>query len=249
MNLHFLSLLAAEFEDLLKYGKEKLQQHLRTSFTSIAIHMNSPIEDLFGSLLDYLNGIEVDIYSIVSRFFDALFPHIYKTHINPSVSRLDARYRDCLSNQASMIMPFGYAPEELAEVLERSLTVARMFLRAVNLGVEVMNSTENMDLTPKCTRALMKMRYCGQCQSLIGVPACQGFCFNVVKGCLANFMDLDLYWKDYVSAVVDLVRVSMTAEFDLQAAMYTLDQRVRAAINRAIEDKAPIVQAVSSLFH
>ncbi|XP_054770855.2 glypican-5-like [Lytechinus pictus] len=205
--------------------------------------MNSPIEDLFGSLLDYLHGMDINIEHTVSRFFDTLFPHIYTSHINSKVTRLDSRYRDCLSNQASVIMPFGFAHRDLARMLEKSLKVARMFLGTVNLGLEVLNSTENMDLTRRCTRALMQMRYCGQCQSLVGVPACQGFCFNVIKGCLANFMDLDLYWREYVAVVVDLVRVSMTAEYDLHSAMYYLDQKVMAAINRAIEDKDSIMQA------
>ncbi|NP_001138966.1 glypican-5 precursor [Strongylocentrotus purpuratus] len=232
-----------EFEDLLQYGKERIQQHFRTLYTSIAIHMNSPIEDLFGSLMDYLHGMDVNVEHAVSRFFDTLFPHIYTSHINSKVTRLDSRYRDCLSNQASVIMPFGFAHRDLARILEKSLKVARMFLGTVNLGLEVLNSTENMPLTRRCTRALMQMRYCGQCQSLVGVPACQGFCFNVMKGCLANFMDLDLYWREYVAVVVDLVRVSMTAEYDLHSAMYTLDQKVMAAITRAIEDKDSIMQA------
>ncbi|XP_071492128.1 glypican-5-like [Diadema antillarum] len=232
-----------EFEELLQYGKERIQQHFRQSYTRIAVQMNSPIEDLFGTVLDYLHGMEVDIEATVARFFNTLFPHIYTSHINPTVTRLNPAYRDCLSNRASVIMPFGYAHRELSQVLEKSLTVARMFLSAVNLGLEVMNSTVNMAVTGKCERALMKMRYCGQCQSLVGVPACQGYCFNVIKGCLANFMDLDLYWREYVARVVDLVRVGMTAEYDLQQTMFSLNERVKAAIDRAVEDKDYIIQA------
>ena len=44
-----------------------------------------------------------------------------------------------------------------------------------------------------CARALMTMTYCGPCGGVTS-RACNAYCLNVVKGCLAEQTDLDQDW-------------------------------------------------------
>ncbi|KAI8514278.1 Glypican-4, partial [Branchiostoma belcheri] len=57
--------------------------------------------------------------------------------------------------------------------------------------------------TTECGRALMKMMYCPYCQNMPEVMACNNFCLNVMKGCLANQADLDLEWNNYIGCLAN----------------------------------------------
>lgn len=52
--------------------------------------------------------------------------------------------------------------------------------------------------TPQGTRALLKMMYCPHCRGLVSVKPCYNYCFNVMRGCLANQGDLDAEWNIFM---------------------------------------------------
>lgn len=52
--------------------------------------------------------------------------------------------------------------------------------------------------TPQGTQALLKMMYCPHCRGLISVKPCYNYCFNVMRGCLANQGDLDTEWNIFM---------------------------------------------------
>lgn len=205
--------------------------------------MHRSVELLFIDLQAYLQGHNINIDRSLEDFFDELFPHAYSAYMN--VGRLNNIYIRCLANERTVISPFGREDNILSNDLQNSLKVTRALLQSMKLGLEVLNSTEHMPLTTKCKQVLTKMKYCPFCQGLPYTMPCHGFCLNVMKGCLANFMDLDIYWTEYVSSVVDLIRQSMSVNFDLQHLMHSLDSRINRAIDYAIAHKDRITHDVS----
>ena len=120
-------------------------------------------------------------------------------------------------------------------MLYNSVETSRIILRALGQGRHVLNATINMALGKKCSRSLLEMKYCGVCEGQLDVPPCRSYCLNVVKGCLANFMDLDATWNTYVTSVIDLIRHSMMKDNDLQQAMNSLEYLFNDAIKYALE--------------
>lgn len=56
--------------------------------------------------------------------------------------------------------------------------------------------------TPQGTRALLKMMYCPHCRGLVSVKPCYNYCFNVMRGCLANQGDLDAEWNIFMGKAI-----------------------------------------------
>ncbi len=70
-----------------------------------------------------------------------------------------------------------------------------------------------------CARALMKMTYCAPCGG-VTVRACNAYCLNVVKGCLAEQTDLDQDWTALAGMCVhsQLQRDGRSTQGDILAA-------------------------------
>ncbi|XP_022088030.1 glypican-5-like [Acanthaster planci] len=235
-----------EFEELLGYGEAKVQQNFRIMYVAIALDLDNDIRHLFSDLRSHLNGKEVKIQRSVRNFFDELFPLLY-SQIDKSAGRLDALFSSCLSAKRAIIQPFGDVPRQMATLLYHSVETSRLLLRAVEQGQQVLNATFSMALGKKCGRSLLEMRHCGLCQGQLEARPCRSYCLNVVKGCLANFMDLDTFWDQYVTAVIDLIRHSMMRDNDLQQAMNSLEYLFKDAINYAFENEGDITYEVHRL--
>lgn len=52
--------------------------------------------------------------------------------------------------------------------------------------------------TPQGVQALLKMMYCPHCRGLVAVKPCYNYCFNVMRGCLANQGELDTEWNNFI---------------------------------------------------
>lgn len=164
------------------------------------------IDQLYGSLAEFLKGGDVDPAEVVSTFFDGLFPLVYHHSINPKLTDFDDDYKECLRATQDEVRPFGDEPPRIAVQVARAFQAARTFLQALHLGVEVLNSTEHLELAGDCRRSLTRLLYCPLCQGLVsGARACNGYCANVVRGCLANAAELDQPWNDYVTSLQLLV--------------------------------------------
>ncbi|KAL6480921.1 hypothetical protein MHYP_G00090010 [Metynnis hypsauchen] len=58
----------------------------------------------------------------------------------------------------------------------------RVLLQALHLGVEVINTTDHLQLSRECRKALLRMSYCPHCQALTSSKPCMGYCLNVLRG-------------------------------------------------------------------
>ena len=61
-----------------------------------------------------------------------------------------------------------------------------------------MNVVLQLEMTSSCKVAVTKMRYCPYCSGVPYIKPCSNYCMNVMKGCLANYADLNQEWNTYI---------------------------------------------------
>lgn len=152
------------FEVLLKQGENYTNAFLRASYQKMADRAAETVGELFTDVGLFLLGSEADVGGFVQRFFDGLLPLVYGHLIDPGAGDLSPLYAECVRSTSRDIRAFGAAPELLADQITRSGVSGRLLLEALHLGIEVVNTTDHLQLSRECRRALLKMHYCPHCQ-------------------------------------------------------------------------------------
>lgn len=205
-----------------------------------------PLSQLFADLLAYMSGQDVDLEDRVRSFFDSLFPlAFHHSTINPQHQKeFTDTYKDCLRDSQQEIRPFGELPDVIVLHVTRSFEAARTFLEALQVGVEVLNTTEHMDYGSECHAVLVRQTYCSHCQGLPEAKPCTGLCLNVMRGCLSSVSELDSAWSEYVSAVERLTS-GMVGTYNIEHVLSTLDTKVSETIMYVMENIPEITKRVS----
>ncbi|XP_019398592.1 PREDICTED: glypican-5-like [Crocodylus porosus] len=217
------------FESLLRFAENHTTSLFETAYRAMAKEAVEPVKELFTDLSLYILGAETTVESAVLRFFDSLFPLVYSRLINPGITDLSEDYTECLRLTRQDINPFGHYSKDMVTELSKSLWASRMLSQALNMGTEVINTTEHAALTKECSKALVKMQYCPHCQGLTLIRPCVGYCLNVMRGCLASVSELDRQWREYISTLEYLMN-EMAGSHDLELALL----RIRNSVNEAI---------------
>ncbi|CAM5139010.1 unnamed protein product [Eretmochelys imbricata] len=217
------------FESLLRFAENHTTSLFETAYRAMAKEAVEPVKELFTDLSLYILGAETTVENAVLRFFDSLFPLVYSRLINPGIIDLSEEYTECLRLTRQDINPFGRYSNEVVTELSKSLWASRMLNQALNMGIEVINTTEHAAITKECSKALVKMQYCPHCQGLTLIRPCVGYCLNVMRGCLASVSELDTQWREYISALEYLTN-EMAGSHDLELALLG----IRNSINEAI---------------
>ncbi|XP_038273641.1 glypican-5-like isoform X3 [Dermochelys coriacea] len=217
------------FESLLRFAENHTTSLFETAYRAMAKEAAEPVKELFTDLSLYILGAETTVENAVLRFFDSLFPLVYSRLINPGIIDLSEEYTECLRLTRQDINPFGRYSKEVVTELSKSLWASRMLNQALNMGIEVINTTEHAAITKECSKALVKMQYCPHCQGLTLIRPCVGYCLNVMRGCLASVSELDTQWREYISALEYLTN-EMAGSHDLELALLG----IRNSINEAI---------------
>lgn len=137
---------------------------LQESYRNMADQAEVPVRELFTDIGLFLLGSELNVDDLVQRFFDALFPLVYNHLIYPGLSDISPGYAECVRSSSRDVRPFGGAPGILADQITRSGVSGKLLLQALHLGIEVINTTDHLQLSRECRRALLKMHYCPHCQ-------------------------------------------------------------------------------------
>uniref|UniRef100_A0A8C3I2M0 Glypican-5 n=1 Tax=Chrysemys picta bellii TaxID=8478 RepID=A0A8C3I2M0_CHRPI len=217
------------FESLLRFAENHTTSLFESAYRTMAKEAAEPVKELFTDLSLYILGAETTVENAVLRFFDSLFPLVYSRLINPGIIDLSEEYTECLRLTRQDINPFGRYSKEVVTELSKSLWASRMLNQALNMGIEVINTTEHAALTKECSKALVKMQYCPHCQGLTLIRPCVGYCLNVMRGCLASVSELDTQWREYISTLEYLTN-EMAGSHDLELALLG----IRNSINEAI---------------
>ncbi|NWU22520.1 GPC5 protein, partial [Dyaphorophyia castanea] len=220
------------FESLLRFAENRTSSLFETAYRPMAKEAAEPVKELFTDISLYILGAETSVESAVLRFFDSLFPLVYSRLINPGITDLPEDYTECLRLTRQDINPFGHYSKSMAAGLSRALWASRMLSRALRLGSEVLNATEQAALSRECGRALVRMQYCPHCQGLTLIRPCVGYCLNVMRGCLASVAELDVPWREFV-ATLEYLAEELAASHDLELALSGIWSSVNEAVLHA----------------
>ncbi|XP_058484505.1 glypican-5a isoform X2 [Solea solea] len=234
------------FEVLMWQAENHTNAVLQGLHRSVADRTAGPVRELFTDISLFLLGSELSVDELVQRFFDALFPLVYHHLANPALGEPSPGYAECVRSSRRDVRPFGAAPGVLADQIARSGVSGKLLLQALHLGIEVINTTDHLQLSRECRRALLKMHYCPHCQGLTESKPCMGYCLNVMRGCLASLAEIDVHWREFVGSLEGL-SARMQGPQDLEQVLLGVHTLIRDAVGHAQKNGARLLAQVHRL--
>ncbi|CAG0906422.1 unnamed protein product, partial [Cyprideis torosa] len=175
---------------------------------------------------NYREG-EPSLEDVLDDFFRSLYQQIFV--LMNSHYTFDEGYLRCAASFMSELQPFGDTPKKLKNTLIRSFVATRSFSKALGAGAQVAEQLLKVQLESSCAHALMRLTYCPACQGHGGVPACHGFCVNVLQGCLAFHALANEQWNDYTASMSSIYE-RLVGSFNLQSVVEPLRFKISNAI-------------------
>uniref|UniRef100_A0A8C1JT96 Glypican 5a n=1 Tax=Cyprinus carpio TaxID=7962 RepID=A0A8C1JT96_CYPCA len=219
-------------ESLVHQAENHTHAVLLHTYRDLAGPAAAPLGEFFTDVGLFVLGSELSLEEASQRFFDALFPLVYERLVEPDLSRMSLSYSECVRASCRDLGPYGGAPGRLAALISRASMPGRVFLQALHLGVEVINTTDHIQLSRECRRGLLRMSYCPHCQGLTTSKPCMGYCLNVVRGCLASLAEVDAHWREFVRSL-ETLSTRMHGAQDLEQVLLEVHGLVRDAVAHA----------------
>uniref|UniRef100_A0A8C6EY00 Glypican 5 n=2 Tax=Marmota marmota marmota TaxID=9994 RepID=A0A8C6EY00_MARMA len=216
------------------------------TYRNMALEAAAAVQEFFTDVGLYLFGVDVNPEEFVNRFFDSLFPLVYNHLINPSVTDSSLEYSECIRMARRDVSPFGNIPKRVMGQMGRSLLPSRTFLQALNLGIEVINTTDHLHFSKECSRALLRMQYCPHCQGLTLSKPCMGYCLNVARGCLAHMVELNPHWHAYIQSLEELSN-AMHGTYDVEHVLLNFHLLVNDAVIQAYLNGQKLAERVNKI--
>ncbi|XP_071388604.1 glypican-5-like [Centroberyx affinis] len=206
------------FESLVSFTSNLTSTLFDSAYAALSSDCRPLVSRLFSDIKLHLSGdSDSSLDHAVRRFYDDLFPLVYRRLLNPGVGHTSAQAPpspspstnrdDCLRMTRQDVSPFGPHPRLLVGGLSRALGAGRALSRLLGSAGEVVNATEKAGLSRECGRGLVRMQYCSHCRGLTLIRPCTGLCVNVMRGCLVGVSELGAPWG---SLVVLLQRLAAT---------------------------------------
>uniref|UniRef100_A0A7N8XWK4 Glypican 5a n=1 Tax=Mastacembelus armatus TaxID=205130 RepID=A0A7N8XWK4_9TELE len=242
----YVAVFQDTFEILLRQAENHTLDLLQESYPSMANRAVAPVRELLTDIGLFLLGSELGVDDFVQRFFDALFPLVYNHLITPGLGDITQGYSECVRSLSRDLRPFGGVPSLLADQISRSGVSGKLLLQALHLGIEVINTTDHLQLSRECRRGLLKMHYCPHCQGLTQSKPCMGYCLNVMRGCLASMAEIDTHWREFVHSLEGL-SARMHGPQDLEQVLLGLHTLLKDALGHAVKNGPQLSAQVHSL--
>lgn len=165
---------------------------MQDEITKISTHKFFPFHFSHISSPNY----EVNLETVVERFFINLFPVAYHNAVQAGQPRDGASqnantdfnndFKNCLTHTYDSLQPFGEIPKKLAKSLVQSVEAASVFVHALDQGAEILDGVVKLgseSLSKSCKTSLLKMNYCAVCKGHERYHArpCDAYCVNVMK--------------------------------------------------------------------
>ncbi|XP_076877346.1 glypican-3 isoform X2 [Brachyhypopomus gauderio] len=238
------ALFQEAFDLVLRLGRNSTLTLLRAEFPGLGGGASSAITQLFLEMSLYILGSDANVDDMVTSFFSRLFPLSYRRLLGngatPGISE------DCLRGAWRRASAFGSYPKLMMTRLSRSLLATRAFLQALNLGIEVVNTTQHMRAGRDCGRALLRLWYCPHCQGHLEARPCRALCVGTMTACLGGAGDVQPHWRAYVEELGTLA-AAMKGEQDIEAVVLRLHVIVRLALQHAVAAKSKVNAQVSGV--
>nr|XP_033801264.1 glypican-3 [Geotrypetes seraphini] len=217
------------FEIVIRHSRNYTNSMFKNHYQNIAPRIIKAVGKLFTDVSYYILGSDINVNDMINEFFDSLFPVIYIHVINPGFREPSMESIQCLRIAWRDLNVFGNFPKVIMTQVSKSLQAARVFLQALNLGIEVVNTTYHLRFSKDCGRALLKMWYCSHCQGLLMARPCTGYCSVVIQGCLASVVEIDGYWREYIRSVERLTK-GMYGIYDMEHVLLNLFSLIHDAV-------------------
>ena len=167
---------------------------LDSAYSALASDCRPLVARLFQDIELHLSGDAGSSLELaVRRFYDDLFPLVYRRLLNPGIGHTtppsahsSTNQDECLRMTRQDVSPFGPHPRLLIGSLSRALEPGRALSRLLGLAGEVVNATDKVALGRECGRGLVRMQYCSHCRGLTLIRPCNGLCVNIMRGCLVS---------------------------------------------------------------
>ncbi|KAM4586077.1 glypican-3 [Fundulus diaphanus] len=231
------------FDLVLRHGRNSTLTMLKSEFPGLLPGAQSSVGQLFLDMSLYILGSDSTVDHMVVAFFSKLFPLTYRRLLGGGASSVS---EECARGAWKDSGAFGPYPKLIMTRLSRSLLATRVFLQALNLGIEVVNTTDHLRPSRDCSRALLRLWYCPQCQGMVGPPACRGFCQTVMQGCLGGAAEVQPHWRTYIDGLGKLAG-GMRGEQDMEAVVLRLPSMIKLALKQAVNARSRLSTLVSSM--
>ncbi|XP_053130268.1 glypican-3 [Hemicordylus capensis] len=234
------------FEIVVRHARNYTNTMFRNYYRNLAARAFKSVGEFFTDISLYILGSDINVNDMIDEFFDSLFPLVYSHLINPGFPSPSAETAECLRLSRRDLKVFGSLPKVMMTQISKSLQVTRVFLQALNLGIEVVNTTDYLKFSKDCGRALLKMWYCSHCQDLLMAKPCGGFCGVVLQGCLASVVEIDSYWREYLRSLEGLAK-GMRGIYDMEQVLLNLFSLIRDSLTYVQKNAGRLAVAISKL--
>ncbi|XP_056133239.1 glypican-3 [Lampris incognitus] len=231
------------FDLVLRHGRNSTLVMLKSEFPGLAGGAQGSVGQLFLDVSLYILGSDSSVDHMVAAFYARLFPLAYRHLLGGGTSPLPD---ECLRGAWKDSGAFGPYPKLMMTRLSRSLLATRVFLQALNLGIEVVNTTDHLRPSRDCSRALLRLWYCPHCHGMLGPPACRGVCQTVMQGCLGGAAEVQPHWKSFVEGLGKLAG-AMGGERDMEAVILRLPLLIKLALKHAVNARSRLSTLVSGM--
>ncbi|XP_066505807.1 glypican-3 isoform X2 [Hoplias malabaricus] len=238
------ALFQEAFDMVMRLGRNSTLVMLREEFPALGGGAHGAVIQLFLDMSLYILGLDANVDDMVTSFFSRLFPLAYRRLLGNGGA--SGASEECLRGAWRETSAFSYYPKLMMTRLSRSLPATRVFLQALNLGIEVVNTTQHMKAGRDCGRALLRLWYCPHCQGLLEARPCSALCLSTMGGCLGGAAEVQPHWRSYVDGLGTLDSV-MRGEMDMEAVVLRLHVIIKLALKHALGVKSKVNTQVSGM--
>ncbi|XP_040026987.2 glypican-1b [Gasterosteus aculeatus] len=225
------------FLELLNRSAINLQETFLAIYGLLYSQNAEVFSDLYSDLRHYYRGSNVNLEEVLNEFWAKLLEKLFfqanqQYHIGED-------YLECVSKQIDTLRPFGDTARLMKVAVTRTFVAARSFVQGLGTSGDVVRKVSQVQLTPNCMRAMMKMTYCPHCRGVASARPCANYCSNVMKGCLANQADLDTEWKHLAETLIQ-VAAGFDGPSGVESVVLSLPSRISEAMLTMAENMATI---------
>ncbi|XP_066496105.1 glypican-4 [Tiliqua scincoides] len=229
------------FRELLENAEKSLNDMFVRTYGLLYMQNSEMFKDLFVELKRYYTGGNVNLEEMLNDFWARLLERMFRL-VNPQYHFSD-EYLECVSKYTEQLKPFGDVPRKLKLQVTRAFVVARTFAQGLAVARDVIAKVSAVNPTPQGVQALLKMMYCPYCRGLVAVKPCYNYCFNVMRGCLANQGELDTEWNNFIESML-MVAERLEGPFNIESVMDPIDVKISDAIMNMQDNSMQVSQKV-----
>uniref|UniRef100_A0A8C5PTS3 Glypican-3 n=1 Tax=Leptobrachium leishanense TaxID=445787 RepID=A0A8C5PTS3_9ANUR len=233
------------FEIVIRHARNYTNTMFKNHYQNISSRTAKFVGELFTDISLYVLGSDINVNDMVNEFFDSLFPVVYMNYLNTGVQE-SIENVECLRLARRDISAFGNYPKTIMTQVSKSLQASRVFLQALNLGIEVINTTDYLKFSKDCSRTLLKIWYCSHCQGLLTARPCASYCGSVMRSCLASVVEIDTHWNEYIVSIERLAK-EMHGIYDLERVLLNLFSLVRDAVVHVEKNRGRLSTAINKI--